>query len=279
MEKLIVDIGEAMAEVILFTNAQITQLSHLFGDEIMTGSEISRVLERVGIQDNSGASTKWRRLEYAFTERQNRDGAGNAILRFIQEVLAPVNYVQNQDTFEDRRSRLNGILSFSGIQYRADGQFERITVAKTIDDAQKRVQSILPKLRQRGVHGRVLQYCTEELLKENYFHAVFEATKSLADRVRQMTDLEGDGTTLYDRAFSTSAPYLVLNNLQTESERSQQVGFCLMLKGINSMVRNVTAHTPKIKWIIEEDEAIDILMTISFLHKNLDNCQVVRMEQ
>lgn len=119
-----------MAEVISFTNAQITQLSHLFGDEIMTGSEISRVLERVGIQDNSGASTKWRRLEYAFTERQNRDGAGNAILRFIQEVLAPVSYVQNQDAFEDRRSRLNGILSFSGIQYRADGQFERITVAK-----------------------------------------------------------------------------------------------------------------------------------------------------
>lgn len=273
------DIGEAMADVISFTNAQITQLSHLFGDEIMTGSEISRVLTRVGIQDNSGTSTKWRRLEYVFTERQNCDRAGNAILRFIQEVLAPVNYVQNQDTFEDRRSRLNGILSFSGIQYRADGQFERITVAKTIDDAQKRVQSILPKLRQRGVHGRVLQYCTEELLKENYFHAVFEATKSLADRVRQMTNLEGDGTTLYDKAFSTSMPYLVLNKLQTESERSQQVGFCLMLKGINSMVRNVTAHTPKIKWIIEEDEAIDILTTISFLHKNLDNCQVVRMEQ
>lgn len=273
------DIGEAMADVISFTNAQITQLSHLFGDEIMTGSEISRVLTRVGIQDNSGASTKWRRLEYVFTERQNCDRAGNAILRFIQEVLAPVNYVQNQDTFEDRRSRLNGILSFSGIQYRADGQFERITVAKTIDDAQKRVQSILPKLRQRGVHGRVLQYCTEELLKENYFHAVFEATKSLADRVRQMTNLEGDGTTLYDKEFSTSMPYLVLNKLQTESERSQQVGFCLMLKGINSMVRNVTAHTPKIKWIIEEDEAIDILTTISFLHKNLDNCQVVRMEQ
>ena len=268
-----------MAEVILFSNGQITQLSHLFGDKIMTGSEISNMLRRVGIQDNSGASTKWRRLEYAFTERQNCDRAGNAILRFIQEVLAPVNYVQNQDAFEDLRSKLNGILSFSGIQYRADGQFERITVAKTIDDAQKRVQSILPKLRQRGVHGRVLQYCTEELLKENYFHAVFEATKSLADRVRQMTNLEGDGTTLYDKAFSTSTPYLVLNNLQTESEKSQQKGFCLMLKGINSMVRNVTAHTPKLKWIIEEDEAIDILTTISFLHKNLDNCQVVRMEQ
>ena len=121
-----------MAEVISFTNAQITQLSHLFGDKIMTGSEISRVLERVSIQDNSGLSTKWRRLEYSFMERQNRDRAGNAILRFIQEVLAPVNYVQNPDAFEELRSELNGILSFSGIQYRADGQFEKISVAKTL---------------------------------------------------------------------------------------------------------------------------------------------------
>lgn len=52
-----------------------------------------------------------------------------------------------------------------------------------------------------------------------------------------------------------------------------------MLKGINSMVRNVTAHTPKIKWIIEEDEAIEYFDDDIFLHKNLDNCQVVRMEQ
>ena len=52
-----------------------------------------------------------------------------------------------------------------------------------------------------------------------------------------------------------------------------------MLKGINSMVRNVTAHTPKIKWIYEEDEAIDILMTLSFLHKQLDNCHVVKRDE
>lgn len=38
-----------MADVISFTNAQITQLSHLFGDKIMTGSEITSVLNRVGI--------------------------------------------------------------------------------------------------------------------------------------------------------------------------------------------------------------------------------------
>lgn len=267
-----------MADVIIFNNSQITQISHLLGDRVMTGSEITRVLTRLGISDNSGESTKWRRLEYAFTARQNCDHSGNAILRFIKEVLAPVNYVQKQQDFEEYRSELNGILSFRGIQYRTDGQFEKVSAAKTISDAQRRTQSILFKLRQRGVHGRIIQYCNEELLKENYFHAVLEATKSLAEQVRQMTNLTEDGSPLYDKVFSTSSPYLILNRLQTESEKNQQKGFCMMIKGINSMVRNVTAHTPKIKWIIDEDEAVDILMTISFLHKNLDSCQVVRME-
>lgn len=172
-----------MADIIIFNNSQITQISHLFGDRVMTGSEITRVFTRLGISDSSGESTKWRRLEYAFTARQNNDHAGNAILRFIQEVLSPVNYVQRQDEFEDYRSELNGILSFSGIQYRNDGKFEKVSAATTISDAQKRIQSILPKLRQRGVHARVIQYCNEELLKENYFHAVLEATKSLAEQV------------------------------------------------------------------------------------------------
>jgi len=268
-----------MADTIILTNSQITQISQLFGNQIMSGSEISRVFSRLGIVDNSGHSTKWRRLEDAFTERQRQDHSGNAILRFIQEVLSPVNYVQSAEAYEEHRSALNAILIFSGIQYCEDGQFRKTNVAKTINDAQKRVQSIVPKLRQRGIHGRVIQYCNEELLKDNYFHAVFEATKSLADYVRTLTNLQEDGSALYDRAFSTKAPYLVLNNLQTESERNQQTGFCLMLKGVNSMVRNVTAHTPKIKWIIDEAEAIDILMTVSFLHKTLDTCQVVRMEQ
>ena len=43
-----------------------------------------------------------------------------------------------------------------------------------------------------------------------------------------------------------------------------------MLNGVTHMVRNVTAHELKIKWIVNEQDAIDILTTISFLHKQLD---------
>ena len=38
---------------------------------------------------------------------------------------------------------------------------------------------------------------------------------------------------------------------------------------------NVTAHELKVKWVVNEQDAIDILTTISFLHKQLDECFVV----
>jgi hypothetical protein len=38
-------------------------------------------------------------------------------------------------------------------------------------------------LQERQVHGDVLLFCRAELLQDNYFHAVFEATKSVAGRL------------------------------------------------------------------------------------------------
>ena len=58
-----------MADVIILNNSQITQISHLLAEQVLTGSEITRILTRLGIPDNSGESAKWRRLEYAFTAR------------------------------------------------------------------------------------------------------------------------------------------------------------------------------------------------------------------
>ena len=34
-------------------------------------------------------------------------------------------------------------------------------------------------------------------------------------------------------------------------------------------------HELKVKWVVKEQDAIDILTTISFLHKQLDECFVV----
>ena len=263
-----------MAEQNKLSSVQIENISKLFGC-LLSGSKISKIFRDINVTDNSGELTKWRRLDFVFNFLQNRDKSINTILRFITKALSPVSFVNNIDGFKSARTELNKTLIFSGLEYGADGNFIEIANATTISEVQRRTKDLENKLRQRGVHYRVLKYCNAELLKENYFHSILEATKSLCEFIREQTGLTEDGSALIDKAFSTNDPYLVLNTLKTDSEKNQQVGLAMMLKGINSMARNVTAHTPKIKWIIEESEAIDILMTISFLHKNLDKCIVV----
>ena len=72
----------------------------------------------------------------------------------------------------------------------------------------------------------MLSFCKAELLVDNYFHAVFEATKSIAEKIRIKTNLTSDGSELVDHAFSYKGkiPYLALNNLTTESHESEQKG-------------------------------------------------------
>ena len=51
------------------------------------------------------------------------------------------------------------------------------------------------------IRPEVLSFCTEKLLQDNHFHAVFEATKSLAQKIRDLTGLQLDGAALIDTVF------------------------------------------------------------------------------
>ncbi|WP_243668601.1 TIGR02391 family protein [Methanoculleus chikugoensis] len=92
----------------------------------------------------------------------------------------------------------------------------------------------------RRIHPpEVPKYCRAELLQDNYFHAVFEATKGLAQRIRDMSGgVQADGAALVDRVFSIDRPLLVLNSLRTETERSEHKGFAMLLKGCFGAARN-----------------------------------------
>ena len=258
-------------QIACFNLSQINALSKSLG-EYMKGSDITRLLMQCGIQDTSGESTKWERLEHTFISRQNNDRAPNAILRFVEEALQPVKFTDNQSTYEAFLTATNNVLIMAGVEMGKDGKLRITTKAVTIDEVKRRTDSLRQKLSQRGIHSTVLKYCREELLKENYFHAVLEAAKSLSDRVREITGLTEDGTSLFNKAFACGDPWIAMNRLSTDTERNQQNGLKEMLNGITHLVRNVTAHEVKIKWTVNEADAIDILAAISFLHRQLDQC-------
>ncbi len=145
-------------QIACFNLSQINALSKSLG-EYMTGSEITRLLTQCGIQDTSGESTKWKRLEHAFVSRQNNDRAPNAILRFVEEALQPVKFTDNQSIYEAFLTATNNILIMAGIEMGKDGKLRMTTKAVTIDEVKRRTDSLRQKLSQAGIHSSVLKYC------------------------------------------------------------------------------------------------------------------------
>lgn len=242
----------------------------------MSGTDISRHFADMGVEDTSGESTKWRRLCATFKKYQHLDGTPSKLMEFTRRLLEPSRYVNQQDAFEEARHAINAHLAFAGVEYRSNGKFYRITVAETIDEAHKRVNTITAKFKGRRIHSEVSKYCKAELLQDNYFHAVFEATKGLAQRIRDMSGIQLDGAALVDKVFAIERPLLALNTLQTETEKSEHKGFALLLKGCFGAVRNPLAHEPKILWK-GEDDAADYLSLISLMHRKLDDCVNTRL--
>ncbi|MCU0858505.1 MAG: TIGR02391 family protein [Pontiellaceae bacterium] len=263
-----------MAKIELFDEGQIESVSRVLG-ECGSGSDISRILKDRGLEDKSGESTKWRRLYSIFLASQKQHSCANKIVDFIQAFLTPSRFVGKSDEFEAHREKLNTALSFSGLELGKDGQVRGCAMAHSLDEAEQRTQTIRAKFKGRSIHPEVLKYCRSELLQDNYFHAVFEASKGLAQRIREMSGVQKDGAVLVDSVFAVDAPILAINTLQTETEQTEHKGFSALLKGCFSAVRNPLAHEPKILWS-GEDDAADYLSLISLLHRKLDGAVVVR---
>jgi uncharacterized protein (TIGR02391 family) len=258
-----------------FEDQILQKICDIIGNTItgLTGSEIGKILRDCGIEDVSPSITKRDRLFDALRAKQSSDGCGNNVVAFIQSVMNPVRYVEEREKFETRRYALNHALAFCGMTLGEDGKMMTARVAKTLNEVEERANKLRRELINRQVHSDVLAFCRTELLQDNYFHAVFETTKSIADKIRIKSGLTCDGAILVEKAFGytgTVIPLLAFNSLRTESEQSEHKGLTYLLKGIFATFRNVTAHEPKIKWVITEQDALDLLSLASFLHRRLD---------
>ena len=153
-----------------------------------------------------------------------------------------------------------------------DGKVRRATKAESLSEAMKRANRLHEALAARKVHQDVLSFCRAELLQENYFHAIFEAMKSIAAKIRTMSGLQSDGAELVQEAFgqSQSSPLLAINPLVSDTEKGEQRGFVNLLIGLFGTIRNPLAHNPKIEWDMSEQDALDILTMASLIHRKLD---------
>ena len=174
------------------------------------------------------------------------------------------------------RTNLDRALAFAGLAVHPSGELASVEQAQTLTEAQRRALELRSDLEIRKVYPDVLRFCRKELVSDNYFHAILEAAKSVADKLRDRSGFTDDGAALVDRVLMGEAPILPINPLETESDRSEQRGFANLIKGAFGMFRNTTAHVPKITWAVNRDDAEEVLTLLSMIHKRLDSARGAR---
>ena len=256
-----------------FTAEELTHLCRELADTVtgLTGSEIGYILNQIGVADTDQGMTKWRRLFNALVGRQNQDGKGNIVLAFISKALNPARFVGNRSFYASKLESVNVILAFKGLRFEEDGKFHIVEKALKLSDAEARASHLKENLIKRNLHPELLRFCRAELVADNYFHAVLEACKSIAETIRTITGLTSDGATLIDEALGGDNPRIRINKFVTDTEQSEQRGFVNLTKGLFGTFRNPTGHAPRIIWQMPEEDALDLFTLGSYVLRRIDN--------
>jgi uncharacterized protein (TIGR02391 family) len=264
-----------MEKVPTFDAQQLISIAKILADTEtgMTGAEIGYLLGDCKIPDVDSNFTKWKRLFNALSAHQNEKRFGNHVVVFINRAMNPVQYTKRPDVFACRRDGLNTVLALCGMRVGEDGKIRWSRRAQHLDEALEMANRLHAALVSRNVHQDVFRFCRAELLRENYFHAVFEAMKSIASKIRDLSGLTCDGAQLVQEAFGNAngrIPVLAINALLTETDKGEQRGFANLLIGLFGTIRNPLAHNAKIEWDMSEQDALDILTMASLIHRKLD---------
>lgn len=254
-----------------FSQAELEAIAGALGDTDngLRGTEIEMLIATCRMTD-PGPSTKRDRIYNAFAHSQNQSGDRIRILGFIRHAMKPARYVRFPGRFEPIRANLNVALAFAGLFVSEAGELTPAAAVTTLPEAQRRARELRSDLETRGVHPGVLEFCRAELVADDYFHAVQEAVKSVAAKMRAKTGLTDDGSTLIDRALGGEPPMIAINSRSSESERGEQRGFANLVRGTFGMFRNPTAHEPRIHWPMSKSDAEDLLSLVSLIHRRLD---------
>jgi uncharacterized protein (TIGR02391 family) len=251
----------------------------------LSKSELTNVLNqsRIPLADDGHSSdgyiyttglNKRNWLFNCFVKEINETQSAEKVFDFIENALNPVLYtdMSRRDFYNALVEETNKVLILMGLSVNKQGEIIKVEKAETLDEADRRVNELGRHLYNRSIHHEVTRFCKKEYLQKDYYGTVFEAAKGLADRVRDMTGLSSDGSTLFQKTFASSSPYLFFNKMKTDSEKSEFNGLRELLEAIFHLVRNPAAHTPKINWKTDENKTLDILTVISFAHKYIDEC-------
>lgn len=248
-------------------------------DNGLTGGELKHLLDLCKVsyeQKILPNKRKW--LFNSLADKFNKEHSLELFKELIENALNPALFtsLNKRDQYEYLVNGVNKVLLLEGYEINSSGKIIKVAKAKNLDEVDRRVNEREAKFLKQKFHPLVIYLAKKEYVNGQYFEAVFEASKGLSKKVKEMTGLTGDGANLFEKAFSTKDPYLVLNRLETETERNEHIGLRTLLNAIFLLFRNPQAHNIKLDWPVDEEKALDALSLISFAFKGLEKCQVIK---
>lgn len=265
-------------------DSQIVQeISKILG-ELVTGSKITHLFQMNKWRDYYTAtgdkmlSTKWKRIEDTLNFEMNKSNSITPFIKLIEDIMKPFEFRNDINLWDKITKDINKVIAFCGLELLDTGKVIEIKPIDTLREAIQRTNNLYTKLNEYNVHHEVVKYCKKELLQENYFHAILEASKSVLQRIRDLNLSGKDGNTLVNDSFNLKNPSIIIkdNFMVNDTEKSQYQGLKSLLNTICYLYRNPTAHSPKMYDDRNERDAIQALLLISMAHVQLDKCICVR---
>lgn len=266
-------------------NTVVENISKILGEET-TGSKITNMVSQLQYYDHDNEiddtkpplSTKWRRINHCAIYECNKKDSAQPFFKIIEYIVRPQNYINEPSKWSQLKRSINACLIFYGYELTDAGKIQETTEAHSFSDAQQRLNTLQTNLANLNIHPEILKFCNSELLEENYFHAILEASKAILNKIRIISELDLDGNMLINQAFIVKTPIILIkgNKLMSDEDKSEYNGLKSLLNTIVYLYRNPKAHNPKLYDKTSLNDATTAFSMMSFACKKLDSCVNVR---